>query len=627
MLELAPLVGNREIDAVLVSIGANDVGFGAIATFCAVWGNCPNQGYNDSQHVLIGDGLIDSYDYFDVPVAIADDTFPVLHAVLDNRVTRLPQDYAALAFHVGRIAPADRVYLTHYPDVTRDENGAFCDPMLDLLAEVREIGSRSLNLNFGQGSTPTGIYSREAAWAYDGAGIGRTGIVTGLNAAVSQLHGTYGWHVVDGIADAWRTHGYCAADPWVVRLKRSLPTQGNQDGTLHPTVAGHAFTGMRIAEELKKAFYDAEGLPRPPASAPSPARAASTRAVPSAVDTLVVELEEVAIDFAARTATLGGTLALSEGVSVACGDDVVLSIGNSTFAGTIDGATFQALGSRCRHESPGPGITSLEFDLAARSWHATLAAVDLSALTNPIDVSLEIGGDTGRDTVIARELAAGWFVDPDVTPPAITLRGPNPQVVSLGEPYHELGATAVDDVDGDRTSAIAIDASAVNVSAPGAYAVAYRVSDAAQNVRIVFRGVDVTSAVPTCNPGNCDDGDPCTADACDASAGCVHPPIEGVTGATCVCQRTAPQVCAGRSIPKALATKASKACTLLGKAAGASKPKKVSKLLKQASKLWKGGLRLVGKSKVRQALTPECASALAGTYGDAIGRATRAVTR
>ena len=36
-----------------------------------------------------------------------------------------------------------------------------------------------------------------------------------------------------------------------------------------------------------------------------------------------------------------------------------------------------------------------------------------------------------------------------------------------------------------------------------------------------------------CTPANCDDGDPCTVDTCDASAGCIHLPLPGAARACC----------------------------------------------------------------------------------------------
>ena len=62
--------------------------------------------------------------------------------------------------------------------------------------------------------------------------------------------------------------------------------------------------------------------------------------------------------------------------------------------------------------------------------------------------------------------------------------------------YTELGASADDECDGDLTSAIVIDASAVDPSTPGSYDVTYNVSDTAGNAATeVVR--TVTVEVPT----------------------------------------------------------------------------------------------------------------------------------
>ena len=81
---------------------------------------------------------------------------------------------------------------------------------------------------------------------------------------------------------------------------------------------------------------------------------------------------------------------------------------------------------------------------------------------------------------------------PDSTPPVITLVGDNPQVIEVGNAYSELGATATDDVDGDISGNIVIDASAVDTNTVGSYNVTYNVSDTAGNPAIeVIRTVDV----------------------------------------------------------------------------------------------------------------------------------------
>ena len=82
----------------------------------------------------------------------------------------------------------------------------------------------------------------------------------------------------------------------------------------------------------------------------------------------------------------------------------------------------------------------------------------------------------------------------NVTVPVITLTGANPQRIELGTAYSELGATATDNIDGDISASINIDASAVNVNIAGDYTVTYNVSDAADNNAVeVSRTVTITA--------------------------------------------------------------------------------------------------------------------------------------
>ena len=80
----------------------------------------------------------------------------------------------------------------------------------------------------------------------------------------------------------------------------------------------------------------------------------------------------------------------------------------------------------------------------------------------------------------------------DVTPPVITLNGANPLNLAVGDTYNEPGATATDNVDGDLTGAIVIDASAVNTTVSGSYQVTYEVMDAAGNTATAIRMVNVS---------------------------------------------------------------------------------------------------------------------------------------
>jgi len=82
----------------------------------------------------------------------------------------------------------------------------------------------------------------------------------------------------------------------------------------------------------------------------------------------------------------------------------------------------------------------------------------------------------------------------DTLAPTITMRGTSPATVTVGSPYTDAGATALDNVDGDLTSSIVV-TSTVNTSVIGTYTVMYNVSDSAGNAAApVTRTVDVVAA-------------------------------------------------------------------------------------------------------------------------------------
>lgn len=81
----------------------------------------------------------------------------------------------------------------------------------------------------------------------------------------------------------------------------------------------------------------------------------------------------------------------------------------------------------------------------------------------------------------------------DTVPPVITLIGPNPYALNVGDIYYEPGATAWDDIDGDITDSIKINSDSVNTSIEGKYSVHYTVSDKENNIAHEIRIVVVFS--------------------------------------------------------------------------------------------------------------------------------------
>ncbi len=203
--QLERLAGSRKVDAVAISIGANDIGFGDIVMFCALHSNCNSIPFRDGK---------------------------TLDQITRAKIRALPGLYATLAHRLKAAGvPAARVYITQYFDPTRDASGQFCDPGLGLMD------------------------GNDNAWAYNA-------VVRRLNVQVATAAQQWGWHLVSGAQQGFRTHGYCSASSWIVSLGTSLVLQGDQNGTMHPNGAGHAYIAGLVLDHLRHDLLP-NGRPRP----------------------------------------------------------------------------------------------------------------------------------------------------------------------------------------------------------------------------------------------------------------------------------------------------------------------------------------------------------------------------
>jgi hypothetical protein len=273
------LIGSREIDAVLVSIGGNDAGFATLATACAVQQPC----YVDAPAFDPADvgfvcGLFTAIGLGE-PCNELFGAFPAQSGkqVLEEGVAGLPAKYAELANTLlpsldGLLEPASgstvppvdpaervrsgRVYITEYVDMTKDDALVYCafdrtDPL---------------------GAIP-GITQDEMAWLDVTA-------TRSINGAVAQAAATHGWVAVSGIFSAYAPHGYCAEDHWVVRVHETFLRQGDPGGVAHPNDRGH----IQNAQAIFAAFVDdlyplgLGGDPRAPDEDERPGRGASIAA-------------------------------------------------------------------------------------------------------------------------------------------------------------------------------------------------------------------------------------------------------------------------------------------------------------------------------------------------------------
>ena len=84
-----------------------------------------------------------------------------------------------------------------------------------------------------------------------------------LNQIVAQAAEEAGWKLISGIYDGFSTHGLCAQEHWIVRLRESFLAQGDPSGSIHPNRSGNAFYGRQTADAFKADFYEAGDLDLP----------------------------------------------------------------------------------------------------------------------------------------------------------------------------------------------------------------------------------------------------------------------------------------------------------------------------------------------------------------------------
>jgi lysophospholipase L1-like esterase len=202
--ELAELDRRRPVDAVLVSVGANDVHFAPLVQFCIGQTNCSTRRFNPS-----------------APIFQAREGTPAARDVVGDAIDDLGPRYRELAARLREVVRPERVAILEYFDPLTGADGKPCP---------RALG---------------GVEPGEVTWARDE-------VLAPLNATVRQAAADHGWALVRGVADAFRTHGVCVRGRgrWVVLPEESLFNQWWITGTLHPNEAGHQASAALIVPVL-----------------------------------------------------------------------------------------------------------------------------------------------------------------------------------------------------------------------------------------------------------------------------------------------------------------------------------------------------------------------------------------
>ena len=211
--QLDQLRGKRPVDALLLSIGVNDIDFSPLVQFCIAEDGCMDQPY---------------------PAAGSSET---LSSSVAHKLAGLSKRYALVNERLARLhVAARRVYITEYPDSTHDSSGSqFCNPLIRV---------------YGKGT----FDQAEARWAF-------LHVLTPLNRAVEAAAARYHWRVISGVAQDFAVHGYCSSQPWIVGLVESLANEGSPYGTLHANSAGHQAVAQNLATLLAVDLFPS-GKPR-----------------------------------------------------------------------------------------------------------------------------------------------------------------------------------------------------------------------------------------------------------------------------------------------------------------------------------------------------------------------------
>jgi hypothetical protein len=119
----------------------------------------------------------------------------------------------------------------------------------------------------------------------------------------------------------------------------------------------------------------------------------------------------------------------------------------------------------------------------------------------------------------------------------------------------------------------------------------------------------------------CDDGDPCTEDACVPGVGCVSTPVSGFASVTCTCGRSVPAACADQALPASISGRRQRVCDLFASAAGTARRPLVVRRLRRAVQTLTGSIHVVASR--RRTVSAGCAGALKGELRDTRDRTTR----
>jgi len=390
--QLAATVGDRRVDALVISAGGNDLGFGPLAATCVIAPDCLN-------HDVTGvDGT-----KVKLPTRFGDDL-----SVIDERYLALKQGIDAARQPDGAPLRIANTFITEYPDPLTDlpdpktNIAPYCDAVLDDIL------------------WPFRIEKQEVTWARDT-------VLAGLNQAVWDAAGLHGWQYVDGIDEAYYGHGYCVGDPdkphpgrFIRTATESAQIQGPDDkgktpGTLHPTAAGHAVYSARIVDGVQPALAAFPVDDRIPPAAPTAALTNPINASNQAA-AVVSGIGEPGTTATITVTDTTATSALSATVPAGWDSNYRATFDLTSFSdgavtasvvlADVAGNTSPAATATATKDSRAPSTAATTTPAPVNGWHNTDVDVSLSA-TDLAGIREVVYSATGATTIAATTVPGG----------------------------------------------------------------------------------------------------------------------------------------------------------------------------------------------------------------------------
>ncbi len=232
---VSKLIGDLEIDAVVMSIGGNDVGFGSILTTCALQINCP----------------------LAKATAPPLSSFPTIQTGVQGLTAGLATSYASInkCFTDStcqgaqsqklpglRLSDTGSIFLNSYPDLSRSESGAICSYLTITEADFAWAQDSILN------PSPTNPFLYQTARGAQVPLDNGAGSLNGAIANTAQL----GWQPIMGTWIDTGTesigHGVCAGNQsWIFGL---TGFSGFTTGSFHPNPLGQSEIAGIIYREM-----------------------------------------------------------------------------------------------------------------------------------------------------------------------------------------------------------------------------------------------------------------------------------------------------------------------------------------------------------------------------------------